>query len=129
MILLQASIMFAALTVTVGYVNAVISLFAQNVKANPPDVAQGLLMSFLWAAFFFVELILAVPNENMRNLKSYNQPDAEQELRADEFLIPAGGVDGYNFFAAGSEEDFCRSKEEKLLLRKQKRKEKSERIS
>ena len=63
----------------------------------------------------------------MRNLKSYNAQDAEQELRADEQLMPAGGLTlscgKYEFFAAVSDEDFM-TKEQKLYHRKQKRKEK-----
>ena len=63
----------------------------------------------------------------MRNLKSYNEADASQELRADEQLMPSGGItlSGYDlkFFTAVSDEDFM-TKEQKLYYRKQKRKEK-----
>jgi len=46
-------------------------------------------------------------------------------LRSDEFLIPAGGISigdwEYNFYSAVNEEDYM-PKEEKLNLRRKKRK-------
>jgi hypothetical protein len=63
----------------------------------------------------------------MRKLKSYNEQDAEKELRDGEVLIPSGGITvaGYDlkFFSAASDESFL-PKEERLILRRANRKRK-----
>lgn len=58
----------------------------------------------------------------MRNLQSYNETDALNELRANESLWPSGGMDEDRFFSAVNDEDFVPDKETKLLIRRQKRK-------
>lgn len=61
----------------------------------------------------------------MRNLKSYNERDARQELRTDEELVPAGGItlcgQEIQFFSAVNDEDFVPNKETKLWIRRQNR--------
>lgn len=60
----------------------------------------------------------------MRNLKSYNERDAQNELRDGEELLPAGGYGDINFYSAVDDEDFIPDRKEKEKHRRDKRREK-----
>ena len=62
----------------------------------------------------------------MRHFKAENKKEAEKELKTDEILWDDGIYIEYmgRYFTAVTDEDFINNKENKLLHRKEKRKEK-----
>lgn len=62
----------------------------------------------------------------MRNLTAHTKTEATAQLRADEYLVPCGGACGFDFFAAGSDEDFM-PKEVRLRDRRRRKLTKKDR--
>ena len=64
----------------------------------------------------------------MRNLPARNKREALEQLRADENLVEAGGIDlpggTIRFFSAANDEDFQGNKENKLRFRREQRRQK-----